>query len=136
MQDLVKSNGRKYTVLVIEDEEVQRTVLSEKISRAGFEVYTALDGTQGLNKAVANEPDIILLDNRMPKMGGFEMLTRLRETSAWGESVPVIFFSNVEPSSRKERDDIATIGAAHYLLKSETSLEDIVAKIKEVLYIA
>ena len=136
MADQLKSNGYRYTILIIEDEDVQQQVIGEKLSAAGFDVMRASDGSQGLSKALANTPDLILLDNRMPKMGGFEMLSRLHESGTWGENVPVIFFSNVEPTTREERQDIEAAGAAHYLLKSETSLEDIVVKIKEILKIA
>jgi DNA-binding response OmpR family regulator len=119
---------RKRTVLVIEDEEVMRKVLADNFSADGFEVSTAENGNEGLSTALVEKPDLLLLDNRMPGMSGFEMLRRLRETGAWGEQVPVIFFSNIEPATREERADIASTGASYYLLKVNTSMDELLAK--------
>lgn len=121
------------TILVVEDEKVQREVLSEKLRSEGFTVLTAEDGQQGLQMALSERPDIVILDNRMPSMSGFAMLKRLRETDAWGEKVPVIFFSNVEPVSKDERLDLEAISPTAYLIKGDTDLGEITRKIREVL---
>jgi DNA-binding response OmpR family regulator len=120
-------------ILIVEDEAVLLGVLTEKLEKEGFNVITAKDGAQGLELALGRLPDLILLDNRMPGMTGYEMLTRLREKGRWGEFVPVIFLSNVEPNSKEERRDIEATGAAYYLIKGETSMDEIVAKVREVL---
>lgn len=122
-------------ILIIEDEEIMRNVLAEKLMSAGFTVLKAKDGPIGLQLAQQEYPDLILLDNRMPSMSGFEMLTRLRDKSEWGEKVPVIFLSNVEPESRQEKSDISATGAAYYLIKSETSLDEVIAKVREILQV-
>jgi len=121
------------TILVIEDDKVQQQVLSEKIAGAGFNVIRAGDGAAGLATALSDRPDLILLDNRMPNMSGYQMLKKLREEGGWGEQVPVIFFSNIEPSSKDERTDIEDVAPTAYLLKGDTDLNTIVAKIKETL---
>ena len=136
MTDAVGMGGHKHTILVIEDEEVMRSVLADKLRKEGLGVIQAKDGAQGLEKAQLNKPDLILLDNRMPSMGGYEMIRRLRESGPWGEHVPVIFFTNVEIGSSAEKADIESTGALHYLVKSETSLDSAVQKIKEVLKVA
>jgi two-component system cell cycle response regulator len=120
-------------ILVIEDDYVQRQVLSEKITAEGFDVITAHDGESGYQAAIANEPNLILLDNRMPGMSGYQMLKKLRESGKYGEQVPVLFFSNIEPGSKEERTDIEAVQPTAYLLKSDTDLSSIVAKIKESL---
>ena len=124
------------TVLVIEDDPLQQKLMIEKISAAGFNVISASDGEMGLQTARDNQPDIILLDNMMPNMSGYEMLRRLRETGGWGEQVPVIFFSNIEPTSKDERNDLEAVQPTAYLLKSDTDLTSIVQKIKETLEVA
>lgn len=123
----------KQTVLIVEDEMVQRQVLSDKLKAEGFNVLTADDGEKGLKLALSDHPDLVLLDNRMPNMSGFAMLKRLRDQDAWGEKVPVIFFSNVEPGSRSEKEDLDAIQPTAYLIKSDTDLTEVVAKIREVL---
>ncbi len=127
------SRKARDTILVIEDDEMMRQALSESLAEAGFEVILAVNGTEGLKTAREKMPALILLDNRMPEMSGFEMLKRLREGSPWGEQVPVIFFSNLEPASREERSDIESVGAAYYLLKVNTSMDTLITKIKEIL---
>jgi DNA-binding response OmpR family regulator len=131
MQEL--HSGPKHTVLVIEDESLMRKVLYDNLTAEDFEVFTAENGNEGLQEALSNRPDIILLDNRMPGMSGFEMLKRLRESNSWGEKVPVIFFSNLEPASNEERSDIESVGAAYYLLKVNTSIDELISKIREQL---
>jgi CheY-like chemotaxis protein len=123
----------KQSVLIIEDETVQRQVLLEKLQSEGYKVFEASDGATGLKNALENQPDIILLDNRMPEMSGYEMLRRLRKSGNWGETVPVIFLSNIEPSTKDEREDLEAIAPTAYLLKSDTDLVSIIAKIKETL---
>jgi len=123
----------KRTVLVIEDDNMQAQVLIEKIGAAGFNVLRATDGILGLSMAQEKQPDLILLDNRMPNMSGYEMLRRLREVGGWGAAVPVIFFSNIEPSSKDERADLEQVTPTAYLLKSDTDLNSLVTKIKETL---
>ena len=123
----------KQTILIVEDEKVQQQVLSEKLLAEGFGVLTAEDGARGLQLALSDHPDLVLLDNRMPNMSGYAMLKKLRETDAWGEKVPVIFFSNVEPGSKAEREDLDAIAPTAYLMKSDTDLTGIVAKIRETL---
>ena len=122
------------TILVVEDEKAMLDTLVDKLKLEGFGVLAAVDGEQGLRTALSDHPDLILLDNRMPNMSGYAMLKKLREYDSWGEKVPVIFFSNVEPSSRDEQADIEAIAPTAYMLKSESGLADIVAKIRETLH--
>lgn len=121
------------TVLLVEDDKMMRDVLASRLKSEGFNIIEAGDGEEGLKVALSDHPDLVLLDNKMPNMSGFAMLKRLREYDSWGGSVPVIFFSNVEPASRDEREDLESIQPTDYLIKSDTDLGDIVKKIKEVL---
>jgi CheY-like chemotaxis protein len=123
----------QHTVLVVEDDVVQQKVLVDKLQAGGFTVISANNGEAGLEKAMSHRPDLVLLDNRMPSMSGYAMLKRLRESSSWGEKVPVIFFSNIQPSSREEQEDLESITPTAYLIKGDTSLDEILAKIRETL---
>jgi CheY-like chemotaxis protein len=123
----------KQTILIVEDEAVMRTVLADKFKSEGYEVLEAGNGAEGLKTALALSPDLILLDNRMPEMSGYQMLHKLRDSGSWGERVPVLFFSNVEPASSEERNDIEAIAPVAYILKSENGLADIASKVHEIL---
>src|SRR6185295_8125856 len=123
----------KPVILVIEDEKEQREVLAKTLSDAGYGVLQAGDGKSGLSSASDHQPDLIMLDIRMPEMTGFEMLKRLRKQSTWGERVPVIFLTNIQMSDDAETEAIQETQPTHYFVKSDTSLQDIVAKITEVV---
>ncbi len=120
------------SILVIEDEQVMRLAVTDRLKKEGYSVLEADNGTRGMEMALSNQPDLIVLDNRMPEMGGYQMLRTLRERGNWGAAVPVIFFTNVELTADAE-DDVAQTNPAHYLVKSETSLDTLVAKIRELL---
>lgn len=106
-------------VLVVDDEDGIRQLLSEYLSRQGYEVEFATDGVDCLAKVDSFAPDIILLDLKMPKMDGVQVIRRLREL---GIEVPVLVLSA-----------LADIGP--YVETNELSLGEFVAKpfkLKEV----
>ncbi len=123
----------KQSALIIEDEPGLREAAAAKLTQEGFTVFTAADGASGLSSALSNHPDVILLDIRIPSMNGFEMLKKLRAQGGWGAKVRVIFLTNLEMSSDAESADIEALEPAHYLIKSNTSLDEIVSKIRNVL---
>lgn len=69
-------------VLIVEDEENERSGLAELVSTWGFRVETAQDGAEGLEKATQWSPSIVVTDLKMPRMGGIELLGRLAEQAA------------------------------------------------------
>src|SRR6267378_6504750 len=68
-------------VLIVEDEENERSGLAELVSSWGYRVETARDGVEGLEKATQWTPSIVVTDLKMPRMGGIELLERLAEES-------------------------------------------------------
>ena len=68
-------------VLIVEDEENERTGLAELVSSWGYRAETARDGVEGLEKAAQWVPSIVITDLKMPRMGGIELLERLGEQS-------------------------------------------------------
>jgi DNA-binding response OmpR family regulator len=121
------------TVLIVEDDKEQGQVLFDTIKNAGYEVILSTSGQDGLKIALDKQPDLIILDNRMPEMSGFSMLRKLRAESSWGQRVPVLFFSNVQIGDDLEAEDIENAGAVDYLIKSDTTLEHLIAKIRSIL---
>ena len=117
-------------VLVVDDEKVLLELLLSKIGQAGFIAIGARDGDEGLQKASAEHPDLILLDIIMPKMDGITMLKKLRE-DAWGKTAPVIMLSNLNTAEAVEKS--LENGAYDYLVKVDYSLDDLVAIVKKKL---
>jgi two-component system alkaline phosphatase synthesis response regulator PhoP len=66
-------------VLAVDDEPDVLRLVEIKLKKAGFEVLTARDGEEGLQKAVSERPDVVLLDVMMPKMDGFTAAARIKE---------------------------------------------------------
>ncbi len=118
----------KYTILIIEDELALKEALATAMKDAGFTVYTAGDGEEGLRLALKHGPDAILLDLLLPKMPGMEMLKKLR-ADARGKHIPVIILSNAsEPVNVM---DAMKNEVFDYLVKSDWSLAEVTKKVKE-----
>lgn len=117
-------------ILIIEDEKVLLSSLYEAFTKAAFNVIVAENGRDGLNKAISQHPDLILLDITLPEMGGMEVLEKLR-TDSWGNTVPVFILTNNTSTSYMEK----AIGnnSFEYLVKTDWTLDEIVQKVKEKL---
>ncbi len=102
----------------------------DKFKSEGFLVTSAKDGQEGLNLAITDHPDLILLDIIMPVMDGMTMLSQLRQ-DPWGKTVPVILLTNL--SEAEKVVESLREGVYDYLVKSDWKLEDIVKKVREKL---
>lgn len=126
----MEDNTNKKKVLVVDDDNNLRTVLTDKLNASGFEAVSASDGQDGLNKALEWRPDVILLDVLMPKLSGLEVLGKLRENE-WGKTVKVIMLTVLE-----DTDAVAQAvdkGTFAYLLKTNKNLNDVVKQVRETL---
>lgn len=118
---------RKMTLLVVEDDENILTAIDEYFSRAGYRVRTALDGLAGVQAALNERPDVIVLDLMLPKMDGLAVCRELREKAAY---IPILMLT--------AKDDIVDrvlgleLGADDYITKP-FSLRELEARIKSVL---
>ncbi len=124
---------QKKKILIVEDEPALRNVLIDKFSNEGFEVIQARDGEEALKTALAEHPDLILLDILLPVMDGMTMLTHLRE-DVWGKDVHVMLLSNLNTIGTVAK--AVELGSYEYLVKSDWKLEDIVHKVRSVLGMA
>lgn len=105
-------------VLIAEDEKALNDAYVMILKRAGHTVKSALDGAEALKITETYEPDVILLDLRMPEVTGIEFLKeyKLQEKHP---NVRVIIFSNLD--MQKEIDTAFALGASKYMLKSWAS---------------
>jgi CheY-like chemotaxis protein len=76
-------------ILLVEDNEMNRDMLSRRLSRKGYEVSIAIDGQQGLSMALRGGFDLVLMDMSLPEMDGWEVTRRLRD-DARARSLPII----------------------------------------------
>lgn len=120
----------KRSILIVEDEHALRKALAQKFSLEDFVVCEAANGEEGLAAALAQHPDIILLDLLMPVMDGQTMLEKLRQDT-WGAHALVVVLTNMNEADMVEK--AARVHAFHYLVKSDWKLEDIVKLVKDKL---
>lgn len=123
---------KKYTIALVEDDEVMSKTLGEELEEEGFSVIKAFDGAEGLKMALAKQPDMVLLDIVMPKMDGMTMIKKLRASGDYGKAVPVILLTNLNADD-KIMSGVVEDEPSYYLVKSKFSLADVVAKVKKHL---
>ena len=114
----------KKTVLIVEDEKSIVDILRFNLEKEGYRCCAAYDGEAGLNAALTENPDLILLDVMLPKMIGFDVCRTLREQ---GNNVPVIILT-----AREEEEDKVLgleIGADDYITKP-FSMRELMARVK------
>ncbi len=101
-------------VLVIDDEETLRTIVAQSFRDRGYTVLTADNGTEGLDLAKKEHPEIIILDLLMPGMLGFEVCKRIREDAALTHSVVLITSAK---SYKPDIDKALELGADAFVVK-------------------
>ena len=89
-------------ILLVEDNEMNRDMLSRRLIRRGFQVVFAMDGQQGIDLARSEQPDIILMDMSLPVIDGWEATRRVKADAAT-RSVPVIGLTAHAMSGDRER---------------------------------
>ena len=110
-------------ILIVEDEKPISDIILFNLKNEGFEVDTAYDGNEGLNKALTGNPDLILLDVMLPGIDGFEICKKVREVS----KAPIIMLTAKE----EEVDKVLglELGADDYITKP-FGMRELVARIK------
>ena len=118
-----------HKILIIEDEEALLKMLAKKLVREGYAVVTAPNGEVGLAMIRKENPDLVLLDILMPKMGGMEVLERMHADKKLSK-IPVIIISNSGQPVEIER--AKTLGIRDYLVKAEFDPQEVIEKVKKI----
>ena len=112
------------TVLIVEDEQNIVDILSFNLSREGYDTLEAYDGPTGLQLALEQNPDLILLDLMLPGMNGFDACAKIRGT---GNAIPILMLT-----AREEEEDKVLgleLGADDYITKP-FSMRELLARVK------
>ncbi|MBU1015170.1 response regulator [Patescibacteria group bacterium] len=117
-------------ILFIEDESALQKAFSDTLTEEGYEVVSALDGEIGLRLAKEKKPDVILLDLVLPRLHGFDVLSRLKQDEET-KHIPVIVMTNLEEMENVQK--ALELGATTYLVKSNYQLHDVVERVKQLL---
>ncbi len=116
-------------ILLVEDNEMNRDMLSRRLTRRGYDVVIAEDGRKGMDMAASERPDLILMDMSLPVMDGWEATRRIKESGATN-SIPVIALTAYAMS--EDRDQALAAGCEDYDTKP-VELDRLLEKINRLL---
>ena len=116
-------------ILLVEDNEMNRDMLTRRLERKGFEVVIAIDGQAGVDMASSSNPDIILMDLSLPVMDGWEATRQIKADSAT-QSIPIIALT-AHAMARDEQKALAA-GCDDYDTKP-IDLKRLLGKIENLL---
>lgn len=118
----------KRKILIIEDDIMICSMYKTKFETEGYAVFTANDGSSGLEIARKEKPDIILLDIILPQIDGFTILTAIKKDSKT-KKIPVIMLTNLGTDEDKEKGK--KLGAIDYLVKANLTPAQVSQRVKE-----
>ncbi len=117
-------------VFVIEDDAFLVKAYQIKLAKEGAQVWIATDGKEALDYLSKDPPAVVMLDLMLPSMSGFDILEAIRANSKW-KKVPVLILTNLG-----QPQDVAKgkeLGAADYIIKANTKINDIIEKVKQYI---
>lgn len=119
-------------ILVVDDEKLTLDFFDIMLSKLGFDVVKASDGIEALEKIKSNAPDIVLLDNLLPKMNGFEVVQIIKKDKEFSEykDIPIIMFSAMD--SPQDKILGLEMGVEDYITKP-FNFSEVLARIRNVL---
>ena len=125
-----KLMATKRTILLVEDEELLANILKQRLEKEGFNVVLARDGEEALNILKDAKPDLLLLDIILPKVSGFELMSKLQEDPRYAK-VPIVVVSNLGQEGDIKKGEM--LGAIGYFVKAHLSIEELVERVKKFL---
>ena len=122
------TESKKAKILLADDEEDIKTVVSMLLESKGFEVITAYDGLATLDLARSEKPDLILLDVMMPVVNGYEVCARLKQDEATRD-IPIVMLSAMAQSESVDKG--LSAGAVDYVIKpfDPSRLEEVIQRV-------
>jgi len=117
-------------ILIAEDDQFLSKIYKIKLEKAGYSVVIAPDGNQAIKEISKSLPDLILLDLMMPVKDGFTTLEEIKKNPRWTK-IPIIVASNL--GQPEDIEKAKKLGADDFIVKSDTSLSNVVDKIADFL---
>ena len=117
-------------VLIIDDDQIIRTVLADELTKVGITSKQAEDGMQGLESAKQEHPAVIILDEHMPRMDGQQFIEALQK-EPWFKEVHVIVFTSLHDTDLMNHKIIA--GVKDYLDKSTAAPADVIQIVQKYM---
>lgn len=126
---MLAPENSNYRILVVDDEPHIRQILKFTLEKSGYQVFTAADGVEAMERATEIKPNLVLLDVMMPKMDGNEVCRRMRQDFALSQ-IPIIMLT----ARGDARDKVAGLegGANDYLIKPYSN-DELLLRVQNVL---
>lgn len=124
---------KKSLILLVDDEQEILDLYGTALTNAGFEVITALNGQECIDKLKTIKPDLILLDLKMPVMDGIETLAKLKENTKTKDIKAVFLTAFSDPKFIGIDEKFAKEAGAIDFIKKGIGLDELVEKIKKYL---
>jgi two-component system chemotaxis sensor kinase CheA len=118
------------SVLVVEDSITARTLLKNILETAGYRTITAVDGIDALTQIKTNEIDLVVSDVDMPRMNGFDLTAKIRDSREFAD-LPVVLVTSLD--SREDRERGIDVGANAYIVKSNFDQSNLLDVIKRII---
>ena len=127
------SNSNTSRILIVDDEEINLELFEVMLSRLGFEVEMASDGEQALAMLPDVKPDLIVLDNIMPGLTGWEVTRRIKNAPEFAayRQVPIVMFTAMDEIA--DRIEGLELGVDDYITKP-FNFSEVLARIRAVLH--
>src|SRR3989344_2417331 len=123
--------GEKKKIFIVDDDNFLLDMYALKFSQNNFEVHTASNGLQAIEKLKEGlAPDIILLDVMMPEMDGFEMLEKINQENLSPNSIKLIL-TNKNQQSDVDRGN--GLGVAGYIVKASSTPMEVISQVQNIL---
>ncbi len=116
-------------VLLVDDEQAILLVFEEALKKGNIEVVTATTGLSALEKAKADKPDVILLDQILPDMNGNQVLEQLKQEELT-KNIPVAILSNF--NQQNLIDEAMKLGSLDYIMKYQIAPQDLIQKVQQL----
>lgn len=118
------------TLLIVEDDPLMQRMYQKIFTFEKYEVQTASNGEEGLEKVRSLKPMVVLLDVMMPKMNGLQVLEKIKADPDT-KHIPVVMLTNL--AGEKDAENALMKGAVKYIVKSEYDPKQVVAMVKEII---
>lgn len=119
-------------LLIIEDDPILLKMYEDKFKKGDYQILTATDGEQGYEEAIKNLPDFIILDLRLPKADGLQVLKKLKETPIT-KDIPVAALTVVQEDIALKNDPDLMSKAVAYWRKDQITPSEVFQKVEEYL---
>ncbi len=124
------TDEKRKTLLIAEDTVTARMLLKNILDSAGYIVKTAVDGAEAYSILMQEEIDLLLSDIEMPRMTGFELAAKVRETESL-EKLPIVLCSSL--STKEDKEKGVAVGANAYIVKSSFEQSNLLETIQKLL---